>query len=110
MFSLIHDSSSCQVSFFTISLSNLTVPILKDLDFIFSPLCIIENSVLPPPTSTYRYVLFGSINVFKSVAAIIAASSSPSIISILIPVVSNISFDNAWLLEASLIADVAHAL
>ena len=107
---LIHDSNSLHVSFFTLSFNKRTVPILKDLDSILLELCIIENSVLPPPTSTYKYVLFASINLCKSVAAIIVASSSPSIISICILEVLAISRQKSLPFSASRIAEVAHAL
>ncbi len=80
----IHFSISVHTMSLTILFNKRTVPFLKDFEATIFPSEKIENSVLPPPTSTYKKVLSVFINCFKSEEAIIDASFLPSIISILI--------------------------
>ena len=53
---LIHFSTLVNISLFSAFLlfRRRTVPILKDFELIISPLENNVNSVLPPPTSTYK--------------------------------------------------------
>ncbi len=68
------------------------------------------NSVLPPPTSTYKKVLSEFVNSDKSVIEIIAASSLPSITSMLILHSFFTSLTILAPFSAFLMAEVAHAL
>ena len=82
---------------------------LNDFDRVFSPFWTKLNSVLPPPTSIYRFFLNGLFFSIGFAFEIILASFKPSIISISIPV-SALTLDliiSEFL--ASLSADVAYA-
>ena len=83
---------------------------LKDLDFLSSPLLTIEYSVLPPPTSTYKYVLSKSNFSIGFPIAMTLASLSPSINLIFIPVKSKICLITSFEFLESLSAEVAYIL
>ena len=108
--SLIHCSTSFHVLCPTSPSSKRTVPNLKEREATTSPPLYSVNSVLPPPTSTYKYDRSEVINDCKSVLAMIAASSLPSIIFIDTPVFFLITFTTSLPLVASRIAEVAQAL
>ena len=61
---------------------SLTVPILNDLDIFSLSFLKIENSVLPPPTSTYKKVLLNSIFSRELPLEIVLASFKPVMSSI----------------------------
>ena len=89
--------------------NNRTVPILNDFEAIIFPSTNNENSVLPPPTSTYKNVFSVSINRVKSEDAIMAASFLPSIMSISISALFLIISTTSFPLYASRNAEVAQA-